>query len=130
MPAPRRSAPRRTAPVASGLLEKATAPASSGTIYNDTTLIEQPMIIRSPGNPIGTTNRDLMKFSQLIMMGIALAAIWGGLFSIAFAEDASNEDGLRLRVKRTIMFSLKFKITCWVSVFSLQPLEPCGALVG
>ena len=96
MPAPRRSAPRRTAPVASGLLEKATAPASSGTIYNDTTLIEQPMIIRSPGNPIGTTNRDLMKFSQLIMMGIALAAIWGGLFSIAFAEDASNDDFLIL----------------------------------
>ena len=31
MPAPRRSAPRRTAPVTSGLLEKATAPASNGT---------------------------------------------------------------------------------------------------
>ena len=96
MPAPRRSAPRRTAPVTSGLLEKATVPASNGTIYNDTTLVEQPMIIRSPGNPIGSANRDLMRFSQLIMMGIALAAIWGGLFSIAFAEDASNDDFLIL----------------------------------
>jgi hypothetical protein len=97
MPAPRRSAPRRTAPApAVELLEKTTVPSSSGMIYNDTSRVEQPMVIRSPGNPIDSTSRDLMRFSQLIMMGIALAAIWGGLFSIAFAEDASNDDFLIL----------------------------------
>ena len=54
------------------------------------------MVVRAPGDSISDANRSLMKFSQLIMMGIALAAIWGGLFQIAFADDATNSDFLIL----------------------------------
>jgi len=96
MAAPRRSAPRRMNISEQGLLAKSTQPAPSSAIYVDSKPIEQPMMIRSPGQSISDSNRSLMKFSQLIMMCIALAAIWGGLYQIAFAEGATNNDFLVL----------------------------------
>ncbi len=38
------------------------------------------------------------KFAQLIMYGIAMLAIWGGIMSIAFAENATNQNFLILGV--------------------------------
>ena len=96
MAAPRRSAPRRINVPAQGLLAKSSQNAPSSAIYVNSEQAEQPMMIRAPGESISDANRSLMKFSQLIMMCIALAAIWGGLFQIAFAEDATNDDFLIL----------------------------------
>ncbi|MBJ23262.1 MAG: hypothetical protein CMB64_01195 [Euryarchaeota archaeon] len=46
---------------------------------------------------MGSTEIDAFaKFAQLIMYGIALLAIWGGILSIAFAEDATNQNFLVL----------------------------------
>tara|TARA_B100001142_G_scaffold235975_1_gene234424 strand:- start:6797 stop:11020 length:4224 start_codon:yes stop_codon:yes gene_type:complete len=92
MPAPRRSAPRRTQPSTQGLLAKANIPTPANSIFTQSAPVEQPMIVNAPGVIMDQSSRALLKFSQLIMMGIALAAIWGGLFSIAFAEDATNDD--------------------------------------
>ena len=96
MPAPKRSAPRRMNVQTQGLLAKANIPTTTDSIFTDSKPTEQPMVIRAPGDPISNSNRAMMKFSQLIMMCIALAAIWGGLFQIAFADDATNSDFLIL----------------------------------
>ena len=96
MAAPRRTAPRRMNVPTQGLLAKSSQKTPSSAIYVDSKPIEQPMMIRSPGQSISDSNRSLMKFSQLIMMCIALAAIWGGLYQIAFADDATNSDFLIL----------------------------------
>jgi drug/metabolite transporter superfamily protein YnfA len=96
MAAPRRSAPRRMNVQTQGLLAKANIPTTTDSIFTDSKPTEQPMVIRAPGDPISNSNRAMMKFSQLIMMCIALAAIWGGLFQIAFADDATNSDFLIL----------------------------------
>ncbi len=45
----------------------------------------------------GTKDIDgFAKFAQLIMYGIAMLAIWGGILSIAFAENATNQNFLIL----------------------------------
>lgn len=92
MPAPRRSAPRRTQPSSQGLMAKSNLPTPSDPIFTQTTPAEQPMLVNLPGAVINQSERALLKFSQLILMSIALAAIWGGLFNIAFAEGATNDD--------------------------------------
>ena len=49
--------------------------------------------------PPGSKDIDgLSKFAQLIMYGIAMLAIWGGILSIAFAENATNQNFLILGV--------------------------------
>ena len=96
MPAPRRQAPRRNVTNTGGLLAQSTEFQATGTIFTDSKPVEQPMVVRTPGIPMDEANRVLMKFSQLIMMCIALAAIWGGLYNIAFAEDATTSDFLVL----------------------------------
>ncbi len=51
--------------------------------------------------PNQSMNRDdlfLMKLSQIVMMGIGFLAIWGGVFSVAFDEDATNQNFLVLFV--------------------------------
>ena len=51
--------------------------------------------------PNQNLNRDdllLMKLSQIVMMGIGFLSIWGGVFSVAFDEDATNQNFLVLFV--------------------------------
>jgi len=49
--------------------------------------------------PPGSKDIDaLAKFAQLIMYGIAMLAIWGGILSIAFAENATNQNFLILGI--------------------------------
>ena len=51
--------------------------------------------------PKQNLNRDdlmLMKLSQIVMMGIGFLSIWGGVFSVAFDEDATNQNFLVLFV--------------------------------
>ena len=56
-------------------------------------------------------NQDaLAKFAQLIMYGIALLAIWAGIFSIAFDDDATNENFLILGLGGIISAGMAFAL--------------------
>ena len=41
-------------------------------------------------------NIELQKFAQLILYGISLAAIWGGILSIAWDDSTTDQDFLVL----------------------------------
>ena len=70
-------------------------PATQGTIYGTGASVDVKLKIKPPGsNDIDA----LAKFAQLIMYGIATLAIWGGIFSIAFAENATNQNFLILGI--------------------------------
>lgn len=47
-----------------------------------------------------------MKMSQLVMMGIGFLAIWGGVFSVAFDDEASNQNFLVLFVGGLASFAV------------------------
>ena len=73
----------------------APAKAKQGSIYGEVPSRDVTLQIKSPGN----FEIDVFaKFAQLIMYGIATLAIWGGIFSIAFAENATNQNFLVLGV--------------------------------
>ncbi len=66
-----------------------------GSIYGSAPSKDVKLQIKSPGS----VEIDVFaKFAQLIMYGIATLAIWGGIFSIAFAEDATNQNFLVLGI--------------------------------
>ena len=59
--------------------------------------------------PKTALNKDdlfLMKVSQMVMMGIGFLAIWGGVFSVAFDEDATNQNFLVLFVGGLASFAV------------------------
>ena len=47
-----------------------------------------------PGNTISNQDMDMMKISQTVMMGFGFLTIWGGVFTIAFDTDATNQNML------------------------------------
>ena len=51
-----------------------------------------------PNTPRTSDDQFLMKMSQLVMMGIGFLAIWGGVFSVAFDDEATNQNFLILFV--------------------------------
>ena len=53
-----------------------------------------PVIVRPPGS--SDTGQFLERFTEVIMFGVAMLAIWIGLLSIAFAEDVGEEKFLIL----------------------------------
>ena len=66
-----------------------------GGIYGSKPVNNVGLKIQQPG----TKDIDaLAKFAQLIMYGIAMIAIWGVIISIAFAEDATNQNFLILGI--------------------------------
>ena len=69
--------------------------AAQGSIYGTVPSKDVKLKITPPGS---TDIDAFAKFAQLIMYGIATLAIWGGIFSIAFAEDATNQNFLVLGV--------------------------------
>ncbi len=99
MPAPRRTAPTRATnqtSSTSGLVARTASPVPSPShaIYSNTLPEDQPLNVQIPGQKMDYAERTLMKFSQLIMMLIALGAIWFGLVSIAFSGDTTTDDFL------------------------------------
>ena len=48
----------------------------------------------------------MLKLSQMVMMGIGFLAIWGGIFSVAFDEEATNENFLVLFVGGLASFAV------------------------
>ena len=93
MAAPTRNAPQRVSN--QGLLSRAK---DSNAIYSATenNANAQPMVISQPGKIRTQSDIDLEKFAQLVMYVVALIAIWGGIFSIAFDENATNSNFLML----------------------------------
>ena len=93
MAAPTRNAPQRVS--TQGLLSRAT---DSSAIYSapDNNADVLPMVISQPGRVRTQDDINLEKFAQLAMYIVALIAIWGGIFSIAFDEDATNSNFLLL----------------------------------
>ena len=68
-----------------------TAPNTTGGLYGKSETLR--LAVKTPG----VADVDFMsKFAQLVMYGIAMVAIWGGILSIAFAEDATNSNFLIL----------------------------------
>ncbi|CAI8330734.1 MAG: Uncharacterised protein [Euryarchaeota archaeon UBA443] len=54
----------------------------------DETIPFKPVIVRAPGE---TTGDSLERFTEIIMFGVAMIAIWTGLLGIAFAEGVGEE---------------------------------------
>ena len=93
MAAPTRNAPQRVSN--HGLLSRAN---DTNAIYStsDNATSAPPMVISQPGKVRSQGDVDLEKFAQLIMYVVALIAIWGGIFSIAFDDNATNSHFLLL----------------------------------
>ena len=58
----------------------------------------QSMMVVQPRSSFSSDDLFMMKLSQMVMMGIGFLAIWGGVFSVAFDEDATNQNFLVLFV--------------------------------
>ena len=56
----------------------------------------KPLFVVQPSTTAKPEDMFLMKVSQLVMMGIGFLAIWGGIFSVAFDENATNDNFLVL----------------------------------
>ena len=66
-------------------------PITSGGLYGKVESLR--LEVKTPG----VAEVDFMsKFAQLVMYGIAMLAIWGGILSIAFADDATDSNFLIL----------------------------------
>ena len=70
-------------------------PSQHNSIFGDTPKKDVKLKI----SPVESHEIDILaKFAQLIMYGIALLAIWVGILSIAFAENATNRNFLVLGI--------------------------------
>ena len=58
-------------------------------------------------------NIKLQKFAQLILYGIALAAIWGGILSIAWDDSVTKEDFLVLGFGGVISAIMAIALVEW-----------------
>ena len=82
MPAPTR-APKKTISIANDAI-----------FASDEIQPTAPVVVRPPGS--SDTGQFLERFTEVIMFGVAMLAIWIGLLSIAFAEDVGEEKFLIL----------------------------------
>ena len=88
MPAPRRP----------GLLQQ-TVPANSvyttpGALVDGAPVEAPPVTMARPGAPVSQSELDMMKVSQTVMMAFGFLTIWGGVFMIAYDENATNTNML------------------------------------
>ena len=98
MAAPRRQnqgAPkRRPTPTPQPLGQ--TASPYQGSLSTQGAPISAPILTVGPNAAKQSQDLFMMKLSQVVMMGIGFLAIWGGIFSVAFDEEATNENFLVL----------------------------------
>ena len=64
------------------------------------------MTMVRPNQKMNADDLFLMKLSQIVMMGIGFLSIWGGVFSVAFDEDATNQNFLVLFVGGLASFAV------------------------
>lgn len=62
--------------------------ANDAIFANEAEIPVKPVIVRAPGQ---TNGDSLERFTEIIMFGVAMLAIWTGLFGIAFAEGVGEE---------------------------------------
>ncbi len=98
MAAPRRAnqgAPKRTqAPIAQPLAQAASP--YQGALSATTPQPVAPIVTVGPHASKQNQDMLMLKLSQGVMMGIGFLAIWGGIFSVAFDEEATNDNFLVL----------------------------------
>lgn len=88
MPAPRRP----------GVLQQQTPQDSvyttPGSLVESTPSVSRPIIMGEPGANVSAQDMDMMKLSQTVMMVFGFLTIWGGVFTIAFDTNATNQNML------------------------------------
>jgi len=99
MPAPRRP----------GLLQQ-TVPANSvyttpGALVDGAPAEARPVTMARPGAPVSQSELDMMKISQTVMMAFGFLTIWGGVFMIAYDENATNTNMLVVFLAGMISFA-------------------------
>ena len=70
----------------------------SGSVMAGQENASPSMMVVQPKSSFSSDDLFMMKLSQMVMMGIGFLAIWGGVFSVAFDEDATNQNFLVLFV--------------------------------
>ena len=88
---------RRTAPVRPKARPTGT-PALAGGVVEGMDAPSESITLVKPKQNLNRDDLMLMKLSQIVMMGIGFLSIWGGVFSVAFDEDATNQNFLVLFV--------------------------------
>lgn len=68
------------------------------------------MTLHAPGSSVREQDMFMLKLSQMVMMGIGFLAIWGGIFSVAFDEEATNENFLVLFVGGLASFAVSIAL--------------------
>ena len=85
------AAPRRKAPAVQTSVMPNTVNSGTSLLANGQATV-RPMTVAAPGDRIDESERSLVRFSQLIMLGIAIGAIWISIIGIAFDDSATNAD--------------------------------------
>ena len=86
------AAPRRT-PIVATMVPENQASGNGVSLLAQSQATAPPMRVRAPGSPIDDAERSLVRFSQIIMLGIAVAGIWLSIYRIAFdGGETTNED--------------------------------------
>ena len=102
MAAPRRKA----APVRMKATPTPTGPALSGGVVAGSDPEAGTITMVRPNTNMSKDDMFLMKLSQIVMMGIGFLSIWGGVFSVAFDEEATNQNFLVLFVGGLASFAV------------------------
>jgi hypothetical protein len=97
MAAPRRR-PVKSAPSPAPTNAAHALPALQGGLSTSGTAPTRPVQVVKPASSFSENDLFMMKLSQAVMLGIGFLAIWGGVFSVAFDEEATNDNFLVLFV--------------------------------
>ena len=82
------------------------SPALSGGLRSGDTDAKPLMTVVQPNASYQHDDLFLMKMSQVVMMGIGFLSIWGGIFSVAFDDEATNDNFLVLFVGGLASFAV------------------------
>lgn len=85
------AAPRRKPPAVQTSVIQNTVNSGTSLLANGQATV-RPMTVAAPGVRIDESERSLVRFSQLIMLAIAIGAIWISIIGIAFDDSATNAD--------------------------------------
>lgn len=81
-----------------------------GNLSAQATPVTAPILTVGPNAAQQNQDLFMMKLSQGVMMGIGFLAIWGGIFSVAFDEEATNDNFLVLFIGGLASFLVSIAI--------------------
>lgn len=85
-------------------------PALSGGVMADSAPEAGTITMIRPNTNMSKDDMFLMKLSQIVMMGIGFLSIWGGVFSVAFDDEATNQNFLVLFVGGLASFAVSIML--------------------